>query len=202
MGAGKFTVINSLELDNDGVVLEIGSERGEGSTQYIYDFCKQNDLVFFTIDFEDDAFSRAKNICGECAYQKKGEDFLNSFEWKQMDKNITFAYLDNFDWMWNPNITDDSYTRQISLYSSYDLEMNNGNSQLAHLDQAKLVDTFSSETCYILFDDTFVNSNGDFDGKGGLAISYLLENNWEIVQRQDDGLSPEFGWFLLKKKIC
>ena len=97
----KYKLITSLDMSGDGVVLEIGSEQGQGSTLFLHEFCKQRGINFYSIDWDDKASSYARGLCGDCSYQQLGEDFLNSSDWKDKNEKIKFAYLDNYDWMWN-----------------------------------------------------------------------------------------------------
>jgi hypothetical protein len=207
VGAQAYHIISELNLDSDAVILEIGAERGEGSTQHFYNFCEKNNLCFITVDFEVQAVNRAKYISRDgisnqwaFVYHSTGEDFLENV-FPTMDKKITFAYLDNFDWLWEGSESDSFYGPARVLYQSYGIEMNNKNSQLAHLEQAKLVNKFSSENCHILLDDTYENTAGDYNGKGGMAVPYLLSKNWNIINQYDTTQTMHLGWYLLKKGV-
>jgi hypothetical protein len=209
MGSMSYTLIRELELEKNGAIVEIGSERGEGSTKFISDFCREKGYDFFTVDWENGAYERAKSICGDCAYKEKGEVFLSSDEWISKDKKITFAYLDNFDWCWYHSSQNwyEKYKLQVDLYASNGITMNNENSGLIHLEQTKLVHKNSDNSCYILYDDTFHNGEM-WDGKGGKSVEWLLKNNFEIFDHYDFS-NPDFthpdeaGWVLMKKiNIC
>jgi hypothetical protein len=73
MGAAAYKLIEKYKDLIKGDIVEIGSDRGEGSTQYLSDFSRQNNLNFYSIDFEGGAFQRARNIIGENAYCMKGD---------------------------------------------------------------------------------------------------------------------------------
>ena len=132
-------------------VIEIGSERGEGSTRFFYDICKKRQLNFHTVDFDPNIFQDAKSIAGDAAHLQDGAEFLQSFQGP-----ISFAYLDNFDWDWG------GMEAQISLqtqrYSELGQQLNNDNSQNAHLEQAQLIESKADDPCLILFDDTYLDS--------------------------------------------
>ncbi len=151
--------------------------RGEGSTSWLNEFAGRTGRDFFSIDFAPEGYENARRACGPCAHRALGEDFLRN-EFLQVSKfgKISFAYLDNYDWIWageHPESYKPSFPEMIADHemSEYKLKMrkeyeaegfrlNNGLSQAAHLAQAKLVHALCTERCIIIFDDTFVLGNG------------------------------------------
>ena len=185
MGAGAFRRFEAYVEFIKGDIVEIGSERGEGSTRYLADMAMRNNLTFYSIDFEKEAYERAKKIIGDNAFQMLGEDFLDRYEGSK-DK-IGFAYLDNFDFEYPHLVGSDLIKNQKALYNKYEIELNNENSKAVHLLQTKKVVKYADDICIILFDDTYINEQGIYDGKGGTAVPYLLKEGWNILDSQLHG---------------
>jgi hypothetical protein len=70
-GASAYTILDEVrsELDASGVILEIGSDRGEGSTSFLSMLANSTGRHFFSIDFSAEGYSNAQKICGMCAQQ-------------------------------------------------------------------------------------------------------------------------------------
>jgi len=184
MGAGAFRKIEEYIHLIKGDIVEIGSEQErttpiDGSTRYFAEIAKENNFNFYSVDFEQKAYERAKFLIGDNAFQMLGEDFLDRYE-KSRDK-IAFAYLDNFDFEYPQLIGSRLIYEQKKTYSGYGLELSNENSKMAHLIQTKKVVRHAAKTCIIVFDDTYINKNGDYDGKGGTAVPYLIKSGWHII---------------------
>ena len=97
MGARAYKILNcySIFLDKGQNIVEIGSERGEGSTKYFHQICQEKGYNFYTVDIDPKSYKNAYSIVGERAQLNDGKEFLIAFSGK-----ISFAYLDNFDWDW------------------------------------------------------------------------------------------------------
>jgi hypothetical protein len=55
---------------------------------------------------------------------------------------------------------------------------------------------------FVLFDDTFIkNSTNMWDGKGGTAVPFLLNNNFSIVEKSDINVHESQGYVLLRKNL-
>jgi hypothetical protein len=176
MGAKAYRIIETLRPHLAGNVVEIGAEGGEGSTRFLADFCHQTGLPFYSVDFEQGAFERAKNIPHVRAVMMRGETFLEEMLLRKGGP-ICFAYLDNFDWVWNMQELNDPqsfYHSLIHTYRHYGLNMNNLNSQITHLRQAMLLEKLAASSSYVLLDDTWAQPDGTFCGKGGAAVPYLM----------------------------
>ena len=130
---------------------------------------------------------------------------------------ISFAYLDNYDWIWageHPEsyteqfpamISDDQMSRyKLKMRKEYEAEgyvLNNGRSQEAHLAQAKLVHSLCTERCVIIFDDTFQLGNGLYSGKGGAAMKYLLARERFEVVKQSRIEDPSYNGFVVVRRL-
>lgn len=218
MGARSYTLIEKYKDFIKGDLVEIGSERGEGSTQFFSNFAKENNLNFYSIDFEKGAYERAESIIGENAYCMTGEDFLDNV-YKQKESKIGAAYLDNFDFCYPNLVGSQLISDQSSLYDQYGIKLNNDNSKLAHLNQTKkIIENYIDGFCLLMFDDTYINTPEritsyrkskmtkkeqllklDYDGKGGTAVPYLLNKGWKPVDYNFNG-SPNDGFIFLSNE--
>jgi hypothetical protein len=123
---------DGLVRDAFGVV-EIGADRGEGSTGVLWAFCRQRGIPFYSVDFDPAVAKQAHDRSGAHVWVMRGEDFLvNAFP---RDQRIRFAYLDNFDWI--PRLQGaedlDFVREQIDRYAALDVAMTNEACQLAHI---------------------------------------------------------------------
>ena len=175
-----FREIEKYQNRLKGSVIEVGSERFEGSTCFLADFCHRNNLKFYSVDFEIVAHQRAKLIPNTIAVQMKAEDFLKNIFPK--DERICFAYLDGFDYIFDEIKDTKAVIGQIDTYKQYGLELNNENSKKSHLEIARLLLDFVADKCFVMFDDTW-GVNGAFEGKGGYAVPFLLENGFKVIEQ-------------------
>lgn len=169
MGARAYDLIRTCTFKASEVAVEIGAERGEGSSYYLKGYCDALNVPFFSVDIEPQpAF----------AIQSDGTAYL-----KQMRAPIKFAYLDNFDYIF-PEIEGKSWVQdQISHYKTLGYEMNNENSITAHLDQAVEVARLSVPGTLVVLDDTW-QENGGFYGKGAKAVPFLLNQGWKLFKTE------------------
>jgi hypothetical protein len=203
MGASKYSLIEKvMPYYKGGVVLEIGMERGEGSTRFFNDFCKAHNLKFYSVDFDPTPRSSIQNLDWVIPVTTTGEKFLLEY-FKAKNKKVFFAYLDNFDYIFPHIKGHQQIINQQNRYQEFGLDMddNNHNSHRAHLLQAVLIDVdFAAESCFFLFDDTW-RANEQWHGKGALAVPYLLSKGYQIIEKApDDGLYYE-GFVLLGRGI-
>lgn len=196
MGARKYEVASKVDLS--GCLLEIGSERGEGSTSYLHKLSVKRKVPFFTVDFDPHVHAGAVKIHAQGSFNMKGEDFLSEV-FPYMGLSISFAYLDNFDWIWKGMESEYWIEDQAERYSELGSVLNNEESQQAHLQQALLVDKYSSPVCHVLFDDTWRIEGGTFSGKGGLGVPALLELGYNVTDEGSTGPEVLNGFVLLKK---
>lgn len=70
-GASAYKLLTGVgeELDAGGAIIEVGSDRGEGSTSFLSSLANTTGKSFFSIDFSDEGFCNAREVCGGCAYQ-------------------------------------------------------------------------------------------------------------------------------------
>lgn len=186
MGARAYTIIEQYKTHLEGSVIEIGSDRGEGSTRYLFEFCKRNHLNFYTIDIDEAVHEGVLSFC-DTAFRMSGQYFLD-YLFPDFNEKICFAYLDNFDYIFKSIEGKDWVNKQIEHYKSKNLTMNNYNSKRHHLEQAKRLISHAADTCFVLFDDTWElkhprTDDRCYDGKGGFAIPYLLSCGFRVFSK-------------------
>ncbi len=76
-GAAAYRLLEEYADDLDpGNMIEIGSDRGEGSTRWLAEYAAKSERNFYTVDFSPEGFHNAQRSCGTCAFKGMGEDFL------------------------------------------------------------------------------------------------------------------------------
>ena len=78
-GGAPYRVLEELadDLDAGGSFVEIGSDRGEGSTAWLSGFASRTGRDFFSVDFAPEGHENARRVCGVCAHRGLGEEFLS-----------------------------------------------------------------------------------------------------------------------------
>lgn len=183
-----------------GRFIEIGSSRNgdSGSTATISGWAKQYSpsgwLTTVDVDPVNCKFVQDLNLEKVEVINSTGEKYLETFP--SHTDYISFIYLDNFDWDWHPEKTEDFVLEQQVRYQELGIEMNNVNSQRAHLAQAQLALKALAPKSIVVCDDTFyVKHWGHFSGKSGSAIPLLLNHGFEIVDTEE---YPEYGTILTR----
>jgi hypothetical protein len=167
VGARAYPLIENYARSVTASIVEIGGERGEGSTSFFQRFAAKKEVPFHTVDMVNTGYT--------------GERWLREvFPAKQ--ERVSFAYLDNFDWTFETFKSEPWLLQQVADYAKAGIVMNNANSMAAHLEQTQLLEPFAATDCAILFDDTWRLPDGPWTGKGGTAIPWLLSRGWRILE--------------------
>jgi cephalosporin hydroxylase len=171
------------------VIVEIGSDRWEGSSAYFADLAHTHDMRLISVDLDQDARHRLrKTIAPEHIYlaefvQAEGTQWTAQYS----GSKIRVLYLDNFDWDWRTDRQQQMILDQISWYKQQGLTMTNINCQTAHITQMVNLLPHMSDRCVICVDDTY-EYNGVFIGKGGAVVPYLLGQGFGIMVARDYGV--------------
>ena len=187
--------LDQFDPESTGQFVEIGTSRNgdDGSTRTIAEWAARFGKGLVTVDMDinncnyviEQDIPNAEVIC------QLGEEYLKHFP-----KHITYIsvlYLDNFDWDWHPDRTEDFVIEQ-RRYKDLGLDMNNVNSQRAHLRQAELALPALGDKCLVICDDTWYNKYwGHYSGKSGAVIPFLLNHGFEILYTEED---PVYGTIL------
>jgi hypothetical protein len=171
------------------VIVEIGSDRWEGSSAYFADLANTHGMRLVTVDLDPSAGIRLrKTIAPEHVHLV---EFIQAegIAWSKQYSGpaIKTLYLDNFDWDWSTNRPSEMIEQQRQWYSSQGITMSNLNSQTSHVTQMVNLLPHMSDQCVICVDDTY-EYNGVFIGKGGAVVPYLLGQGFGIIAARDYGV--------------
>lgn len=173
----------------DQVIVEIGSDRWEGSSAYFADLANTHGMKLITVDLDPDAGHRVRRTT--CAEHLNRIEFVQAegTQWtaEYRGNPIKVLYLDNFDWDWRTDRRQAMIQEQIQWYSDRGLTMNNINSQRAHITQMVNLLPHMSDHCVVCVDDTY-EYNGVYIGKGGAVVPYLLGQGFGILAARDYGV--------------
>ena len=180
MGARAYGLIQQYGDFKPGeCVIEIGSEREEGSTREIARYCSRKRVPFYSVDVDPEVHLGAELILSgyktSTAHLGRGEDFLVH----SLKEQIRFAYLDGHDCIPVGHEAEPYIQFYKEKYKDLGLVLNNEMSQASHLIQAALVDIRSASRCAILIDDTDRTPDG-WVGKGALAMPYLASRGYAL----------------------
>lgn len=198
-----------IEKIDTGTWIELGVDRGEGSTRWFIDQAQTKGCEFYGVDMDPDQIKRADAnlrsktavispsgettiISGDlpdhvnlvCA---RGEDFLTQYHRDNPNKKVSLAYLDNFDWDYWLGQQEEAFVAGVkqNYRDKMNVEMNNINSQLTHLFQAIRLLPMMADNSVIICDDTWVMPNeGIFSGKCSAAIPYLMLHGYRLLHNQ------------------
>lgn len=180
-----------VEDIDEGDVIEIGVDRGEGSTAFFIDIATQKGVNFVGVDAHPEQIeniTKALEQDGKLPdnveiVHEKGEVYLHSI--LQQGRKFSIVYLDNFDWdYWKGNGPDEGFVPgQRQMYQDVmNVEMSNMNSQLTHLIQAMNISSMLTPRAVVVCDDTwFEPREGIFIGKCSAALPFLLACGFTIV---------------------
>jgi hypothetical protein len=177
------------EVSIDDVFVEIGSDRYEGSTEYFADLAVRNNTILHTVDLSNEPQSRItrdREIPGIVWHQAEGVEWCRN-TWPTLQKKIVCLYLDNFDYDWEVTKPSPNIIKQKQQYQElFDIEMNNMNCQLTHLQQMMALLPYMSQKSLIICDDTYL-SNDCWIGKCGAVVVYLVAHGYQIVDTEKVG---------------
>lgn len=179
-----------------GEFVEIGTSRNgdDGSTKTIAGWAERIGTKLFTVDVDPVNCNLVSswNLPNTTVINSTGEDYFYKRIYNM--RPVTFLYLDNFDWDWHPDKTPDFILEQQVRYKTLGLDMNNVNSQRAHLAQMILALPHMAERCLVVCDDTWFNKWwGHYSGKSGAVVPFLLDKGFEVLYTEEQ---PVYGTIL------
>jgi hypothetical protein len=185
-----------FDPESIGQFVEIGTSRNgdDGSTRTIAAWAARFDKQLWTVDMDIDNcnFVTEQDIPNLEVVCQTGEEYLKHFS--KHIAYISVLYLDNFDWDWHPDRTEDFVVEQQRRYKDLGLDMNNVNSQRAHLRQAELALPAMGDKCLVICDDTWYNKYwGHYSGKSGAVVPYLMNHGFEVLYTEE---APVYGTIL------
>jgi hypothetical protein len=177
--------IASYMPDNPaGVFVEIGSERGEGSTISLNNLARQYNTKLISVDINPDAKQRYGT-------QLENTEFVvaSGSEWSRefstVSTNIALLYLDNFDYIWDVNNVSAAIQVQMREYAGQGITMTNQNCQAEHMRQIVALRPCLTPDAVVVFDDTYCY-NDCWIGKCGPAVVYMQAHGWSVVHQTLD----------------
>lgn len=178
------TYINDTD---DSIWVEIGSDRWEGSTEFLANLAQKTNSFLHSVDIDASASTRIKHpnlVCHVMDGEKWCQTVLPS-----INKPVGLIYLDNFDYDWDINdcCNDMIKEQKVEYLEKYQIEMTNQNCQVAHLRQLLALEPYLSDDAVVICDDTYTN-NDCWVGKSGGVVLYLLSKDWKIVKAEDNGV--------------
>lgn len=167
------------------VLVEIGSTRedlpGQGSTRKIAEHCAHSGIHFITVDMDPHNTESAAGMFQRMglpfeAVARKGEDFLRDYQ-----GNLDYVFLDAYDFDHGKH----SELRQSRYIKFLGKAIDETECHLMHLDCAKSVHAKLSPSGVVCIDDTWLSEDGAWAAKGTLAVPYLLENGFELMEARN-----------------
>jgi hypothetical protein len=179
MGSMPYKKLEQLELicNSNHIVLEIGSENGEGSSIWLCEWAKQQGIEFYSVDVEHRLRERTYPHIN-WVVAESGSDWCKNIL-PGLNKIIKVLYLDNFDWIWDSGNIAPYCQTQMDNYAVRGVVMNNQNCQAEHRLQLEYCLPYLDKQAVVIMDDTFYN-DGTWDGKCATAIPLLLENGFTM----------------------
>ena len=190
--------LSQFDPEQVGQFVEIGTSRNgdDGSTKTIAAWASRFNKKLFTVDMDVNNcnFVIGQNLANTEVINQTGESYLETFP--SHITYISFLYLDNFDWDWHPENTEDFVIEQQQRYRVLGVEMNNVNCQRAHLRQAELALPLLADKSIVVCDDTWFNPHwGHYTGKSGAAAPFLLNHGFKVLYTE---AHPEYGTILAR----
>lgn len=168
--------------DDSNDFVEIGSDRYEGSTEFLSDLAKKQQRRFHSVDIDRDAEHRLKHkLTNVDFYICKGSEWCTEI-YPSIGNPIGLLYLDNFDYNWNIFDKHNEMIKQqeIDYKNKYGLDMSNENCQVEHMRQILALYPYLAERCTVICDDTY-KSNGCWIGKCGGVVLFLLSKGFKTI---------------------
>ena len=163
----------------------------------------------FIASFEDTAIFKGCNFKGKAMFKysrfERDADFSGSFfdddstfKYAKFDKKISCLYLDNFDYIWDINLTlNDTDIKQRHFYKEeLGITMANQTCQVEHMKQMIALFPYLTDDAVVVFDDTHT-LNDCWVGKCGANVIWLLAQGFEIVRQE----FFEYGVIMKKHNI-
>lgn len=198
MGAQRYTLFDKIKkIQPNTCIVEVGSQRGEGSTDYFIDLSEKLGCPFYTVDVDYDVYIWIAHKCH--AFLMSGEEFVERVL-PNMGLKAGIVYMDGFDWIWKGMDDRDFIIAQKATYNKLGMELGNEASQESHLRISRALVDFNqvAKGGLILFDDTWC-TGADYDGKGGKAVPHLLSNGYEVVEQSPVAEEDNKGYVLLRR---
>jgi hypothetical protein len=173
----------SYDQDRD-MILEIGSDQNEGSTEFFNGLSVNWEIPFYTVDVVIEPQRRLAHL-DHIIWQVETGSVWTKKILPTLGKQIKVLYLDNYDWS-NPGPNADTIR---TSYAFRNVDWSNLGSQIEHLHQMINCMPYMADQSLIICDDTpLVDHSGTYTGKCGAVVPYLLCNGYQIVYTGNNGV--------------
>jgi hypothetical protein len=173
----------SYNQDRD-MILEIGSDQNEGSTEFFNGLSVNWEIPFYTVDVVIDPQRRLTHL-DHVIWQVETGSVWTKTVLPTLDKKIKILYLDNYDWS-NPGPNADTIR---TSYAFRNVDWSNLSSQIEHLHQMVNCMPYMADQSLVICDDTpLVDHSGTYTGKCGAVVPYLLCNGYRTVYAENNGV--------------
>jgi len=169
------------EIPPESVIVEIGSDRYEGSTNELDNLAKKYNTKLISVDIFDNAKNR---IGGSTTNTEFVIEPGSTWAKKYNGPPISVLMLDNFDYNWDVNNTADWIQSQIDDYKKVGIDMTNNNCQIEHMSQIINLYSHLTPSATVMFDDTYTR-NDCWVGKCGPAVVFLQAQGWKILEHNN-----------------
>ena len=184
MGKIYQSIASYMPENPTGVFVEIGSERGEGSTISLNNLAKQYNTKLISVDIVSDAKQRYSTELENTEFiVASGSEWAKEFATSWTD--IAVLYLDNFDYIWDVNNVSAAIQIQMREYAGQGITMTNQNCQAEHMKQMVALKGCLAPNALVVFDDTYCY-NDCWIGKCGPAVVYMQAHGWSVVHQTLD----------------
>ncbi len=195
--------IDNLTFKENNIIVEIGSDRCEGSTEWFNEYAKSLNVDFYSVDVVDYALKTFSHLLNtKFIVTESGSKWAHE-DLPKIDKKIKVLYLDNYDWLGPMNNLRPHELEQVDEYKNRGVQINNLDCQREHLHQMVGCLPYMDEESLIICDDTpYQEHSGIYIGKNGAVIPYLLSYGYEIVFGKGHGreCSEDNGIILYRNK--
>lgn len=170
-------------------IVEIGSDRWEGSSAYFADLAYTHHMTFVSVDLDEGARNRIRKTINPEHSAITEFVCAEGTHWSENYSGATIRvlYLDNFDWDWSTDRNQTMIQQQVEWYRDRGINMNNLNCQTTHLKQMINLLPHMAEKSLVIVDDTY-EYNGVFIGKGGAVVPFLLGQGFGMLATKDYGV--------------
>lgn len=173
-------------IEPRSIFVEIGSERGEGSTLHLARLAERCNTILHSVDLSDHASRTLAHPCLSCHVQS-GTNWIKD-AYPSINRRVSLLYLDNFDWIWDVSQIPNWIQQQINQYrNEFSIDMNNDNCQQEHFNQMMAIMPYMADRCLVIADDTFL-VNGAWSGKCGAVVVLLRNMGFKLLEVDQGGV--------------
>jgi hypothetical protein len=166
------------------MILEIGSDQNEGSTEFFNGLSVNWEIPFYTVDVIIEPQHRFTHL-DHIIWQIETGSVWTKKVLPTLNKQIKVLYLDNYDWA-NPGPNADTIR---TSYAFRNVDWSNIGSQVEHLHQMVNCMPYMADQSLVICDDTpLVAGSETYTGKCGAVVPYLLCNGYKIVYTGNNGV--------------